>query len=110
MFIARQPIFNKSLKVYGYELLYRENSDSKTFDNVDPTKATASVLGGLFENGIDDIVGDKKAFINFDYDFLMSDVVELIDPNTLVIEVLEDIRADEKIIDRLKYLKNKGYE
>ncbi|MGO1651314.1 EAL and HDOD domain-containing protein, partial [Senegalia sp. (in: firmicutes)] len=110
MFIARQPIFNKSLKVYGYELLYRENSDSKIFDSIDSTKATASVLGGLFENGIDDIVGDKKAFINFDYDFLMSDVLELIDPNILVIEVLEEIKADEKIIDRLKYLKNKGYE
>lgn len=109
MFIARQPIFNKAMKVYGYELLFRENSKTKEFGGVSSTSATAAVVGGLFEQGIQTIVQNAKAFINFDYDFIMSDTIELIDPRTLVIEVLENIQVDEHLIERLKYLRRKGY-
>ncbi len=52
-------------------------------------------MGGLFENGIEQIVGTSKAFVNFDYDFIMSEGMELIDPETLVIEVLETVEVDE---------------
>ncbi len=31
MFIARQPIFNKDLKIYGYELLFRADVNSQQF-------------------------------------------------------------------------------
>ena len=78
MFIARQPIFNKSMEVFGYELLYRSGSDSKGFDGTSSSHATASVIGGLFESGIDQIVDDKRAFINFDAAFISSDLPELI--------------------------------
>lgn len=47
MFIARQPIFNKSMEVFGYELLFRSGSHSKGFDGVSSSHATASVIGNL---------------------------------------------------------------
>lgn len=109
MFIARQPIFNKLLNVYGYELLYRANIDSKAFGEADSIKATATVLGGLFEIGLEKIANNGRAFVNFDYDFILSDTIELIDPTSLVIEVLEDVEVDDELLDRLKYLKRKGY-
>lgn len=110
LYIARQPIFNKNLDVYGYELLFRSNSSSTSFGNANYTEATAIVLGGLFETGIEQIVEGKKAFVNFDYEFILSDTVELINPDTLVIEVLENVRPDSDIIQRLEYLKSKGYK
>lgn len=110
MFIARQPIFNSLLKVYGYELLYRDTEKSTEFGNVSASKATAGVLGGLFEVGIEKIVDGGKAFVNCDYEFLVSDLIELIDPTKLIIEVLEDIKVDEKLIERLQELKKKGYK
>lgn len=96
--------------VYGYELLYRDNEDSTEFGNVSACKATAGVFGGLFETGIDPIVEGVKAFINCDYDFLLSDSIELISSEKLVIEVLEDIKIDQKLIKRLEGLKDKGYK
>lgn len=110
MFIARQPIFNKGLKLYGYELLFRSNLDAKSFGEATATNATATVLGDLYEMGIDQIVEGVKAFVNFDYDFLFSDSIELINSNTLVIEVLETVKADETLVDRLNYLSSKGYK
>ena len=109
MYIARQPIFNKELKVYGYELLFRADQDAKVFTGTSATSATATVLDGLYEIGIEKIVDGKKAFVNFDYDLIVSDAIELFDPKNLIIEVLEDIVVDDILSDRLKQLKDKGY-
>lgn len=109
MFIARQPIFNKVMEVYGYELLFREGSDSTNFTGASATHATASVISSLFESGIDQIVDDKRAFINFDAEFINSDLPELIESHRLIIEVLEDVIVDAQLIERLTSLKKKGY-
>lgn len=109
MFIARQPIFTKNVKIYAYELLFRNSSKASSFGNALPNQATAGVVGGLFEQGIENIVGDAKAFVNFEYDFLMSDAIELINPEYLVIEVLETVETDQALVERLQYLKSKGY-
>jgi len=110
MFIARQPIFDKNLDVYGYELLFRLDIDSNFFGGASSTAATASVIGELFESGIDCIVEDRHAFVNFDEDFILSDGLELISPNILVIEMLENIKINSNLIERLNDLKSKGYK
>lgn len=110
MFIARQAIFNRSLKVYGYELLHRDSATSQTYHATSPQQSSASVLNGLFELGIDTISSNKKSFINFDYDFLFSDSIELIEPSNLIIEVLEGTVVDQKLLSRLTELKEKGYK
>lgn len=109
MFIARQPIFNRSKQVYGYELLYRNQEQDVTFRDSTAQISTATVVGGLFELGIEQIVNGKNAFVNFDYDFLMSDTIELIAPENLVIEVLETVSVDLPLMERLEYLKKRGY-
>lgn len=110
MFIARQPIFNRDLKIYGYELLYRASETSNAFSNATSASATAVVLGELFEQGMGKIVGETRAFVNFDYEFILSDIIELIDPGTLVIEVLETVKFDDALLARIKYLRAKGYK
>lgn len=110
MYIARQPIFNNNREVYGYELLFRGGKDSETFDGSSSLKATAAVINGLFESGIDQLVEDKMAFVNFDADFIFSELPELIDSNRMVIEVLENVVVDRVLINRLIELKEKGYK
>lgn len=111
LYIARQPIFDKQKKLYGYELLFRNKQESKLFSKeVSSTVATATVIDGLFEAGIDNIVDGKRAFVNFDYEFLMSEAIELINPDTLIVEVLEDVVVDEPLLERIRYLKSKGYK
>ena len=111
MFIARQPIFNTSKQVYGYELLFRESETASAYNpNISADSSTAVVLGGLFELGIDKIAENKKAFVNFDYNFIVSDNIELVDSDSLVIEVLEDTQVDKRLLDRLNRLRNKGYK
>ena len=82
MYIARQPIFDKTKDIYGYELLFRDSNTS---------------------------VADKKAFVNFNYNSLLSNSIELVDPSTLVIEVLEDVQVDNRLMRRLESLRKEGY-
>jgi EAL and modified HD-GYP domain-containing signal transduction protein len=110
MFIARQPIFNRQLKVYGYELLFRSNHNSIQFDGISSQGATAAVITGLYESGIDNIVEDKFAFINFDDVFIHSSALELIHPNQMVVEILENARMSDCLKKRLEVIKNKGYK
>ncbi len=109
MYIARQPIFDKTQKVYGYELLFRNSMKASSYQGASAESSTAVVLGGLFELGLDRIVGGKRAFVNFDYHFLMSKSIELIDPSSLVIETLENIQVDQPLLDRIAELRAKGY-
>lgn len=109
MYIARQPIFDKKMNLYGYELLFRSELENNSFGNANATVATATVMGGLFEKGIEQIVDRKRAFVNFDYKFLLSDSIELINPDVLIIEVLESVKADKLLVDRLRYLRERGY-
>lgn len=73
MFVARQPIFNKELEVYGYELLFRNDENAKGFSGVDATVATSVVLNDLFEEGIEVLTDNKKAFINFNNECIQLD-------------------------------------
>jgi EAL and modified HD-GYP domain-containing signal transduction protein len=110
MYVARQPIFTSNMKVYGYELLCRTNRKSHMYTGSNSNRATATVMNELFELGLDKLVGSKKAFVNFDYEFIMSDLIELIHPDELVIEVLEGIKIDEFLLDKIMNLKEKQYK
>ncbi len=110
MFIARQPIFNVDLDVYGYELLFRLNSQSSQFGGISSQGATAAVLTGLYEAGIENIIEDKRAFINFDEIFIYSDALELIKPDQMVVEMLEKIKIDDSLIARIQSIREKGYQ
>ncbi|HKL43618.1 MAG TPA: EAL domain-containing protein [Clostridia bacterium] len=110
MFIARQPIFNKKEEVFGYELLYRINEQSTQFEGFSSQSATATVINGLFIHGLEKIINQKKAFINFDADVLNADFFHLIKPEYLVIEILEDVEITDKLINRVKEIKNEGYK
>ncbi|HZK43383.1 MAG TPA: EAL domain-containing protein [Syntrophomonadaceae bacterium] len=109
MLIARQPIFNRKLDVFGYELLYREDIKSHEFDGISSASATACVMGGLFESGVNNIVEDKYAFVNFDENFIFSDAIEIVTPDRLIIEMLEDVKVNNSLMARLKELKKRGY-
>ena len=109
MLIARQPIFKKNMDVYGYELLFRKDENARGFGGTSAIHATAHVLQSLFEEGPEKIVGKGKAFVNFEEVTLNLDAIELIDTQSIVIEVLETIFVDPSVVDRVRALKEKGY-
>ena len=111
LFIGRQPIFNRDGVVEAYELLYRpaqKATDSSGMINGE--QATAKVLTNvLMHFGIDHVADGKLLFVNGTYDFLTGDMPELLPPDQVVLEVLEDIEPDAKVIAALQRWKEMGF-
>lgn len=105
--LARQPIYNSSLEVCAYELLFRGDVHSDQADFSCGDKATSQVLLNAFgEAGLDSICGQHPAFINFTKNLIMDPPP--FNPEQYVIEILEDIEVDDKLIASLKRAKEVG--
>ena len=110
VFVARQPIFNKNKKIYGYELLFREGMDNFFPADMDGNTATSKVLSNsFFTIGIEKITGTKRAFVNFTRDLLLRQVPMLFPKDIMVVEVLEDVEPEEDVVDMCREVSSKGY-
>ncbi len=108
--IARQPICNKQLKVVAFELLYRMQSDGNNAVVTNADGATIDVLLSAFNDlCINDVVGNKKAFVNFTSGIILNQLPP-ISPKQLVIELLEDQEITPALLKALGRLRKKGYK
>lgn len=109
IFVARQPIFDKSMNVFAYELLYRVDPGSAA--NVkDGDQATSAVITNTFLLiGFDNLTGGKPAFINFTRNMLAEEVATNLPRELVAVEVLEDVDPDDKVIEACRKLKDLGY-
>lgn len=109
VYIGRQPIFDRNLDVYGYELLYR-SADINQAMFLDGDHATAVVISNTFlEIGLERLVGDKHAFINLTRPFLLGEIPIPLKPDQLVLEILEDIVLDAELLQAIQKLKRQSF-
>lgn len=109
IFLGRQPIFNRTMDVYAYELLYR-SGQANVADIKDADQATVRViLNTIVEMGLDNIVNHGKAFINFSKNFLVGKYPILLPANRIVIEILEDTKVDSELMEALTNLHRSGF-
>ncbi|MCK4865360.1 MAG: HDOD domain-containing protein, partial [Gammaproteobacteria bacterium] len=70
---------------------------------------TIVMLNALTEIGLDQLVGNQPAFINFTYDFLVGEFKIPNLPNQLVLEILEDIKVTDELVTAVQKLSDSGY-
>ena len=108
-FVARQPIFDHYLRVFGHELLFRPGVVDK-FDGTDDEIATAKVMSfQLCSRDSEGIRSGKPAFINFSRKLLLNESASILPPRDTVIEVLESIEPDAEILAACRLLRTLGY-
>jgi EAL and modified HD-GYP domain-containing signal transduction protein len=107
--IGRQQIFDHKLNIYAYEILFRGNDFDLTQKD-GATKATNQVITDtILELGLNNIVGSAKAFINFTTQNILDKTPLHLPKDRIVIEVLESVEVDSKIVANLKELSELGY-
>ncbi len=110
VFVGRQPIFDRQKNVFGYELLYRSSGQTNAYIHDDGEQASRRVIhSSLNVIGLNELTGQKKAFINFTRKLLISAEYEALSPSTGVIEVLETIEPDEEVLEACRAVKAAGY-
>ncbi len=109
IYVARQPIFDENVNLFGYEILYRMKEEDN-FCGESGDEASLSVIKNtILVIGTDKIAEGKKAFINFTRNLLLDDSAYLLPKELAVIEILEDVTGDDEVISRCKEIKRRGY-
>ncbi|MCO7124528.1 HDOD domain-containing protein [Sporolactobacillus shoreicorticis] len=109
VYVARQPIFDRKINLYGYELLYRKSMNNY-FEGTDDNQATAALLSNsILVMNFDQLIDGTRGFINFSENFLTNDFPRLLPPNKIIVEILENVPLTQAVIDACKRLKKDGY-
>ena len=106
--MAKQPIVDLNNTTIGYEFFYRDDQGNRNF--TDPRFATSSVLVNILNQvGVDNSIGDAKAFINISGDILLTDILYNLPSEHFVFELSADIHMGKKELANLEQLHQKGY-
>jgi c-di-GMP-related signal transduction protein len=108
LFVARQPIFDAYMRVFGYELLYRSGPRNE-FDGarMNPTEHVINTILGAPE--CDGWMRGRPLFINFPRSLLLDDTASILPPTRTVIEILESVEPDEAVVAACNRLRAQGY-
>ena len=110
IFIGRQPILGRNHELFAYELLFRSGRQRNAADIPDDLLASAAVISHAFADlGVEQALGPYKGFINCDASLLLSDLLEALPSDKIVLEVLETVDPTPEIVDRCRVLKDLGY-
>ena len=107
-FVARQPIFDRSENVFGYELLFRDGVEN-CFRSSDSDAASRSTVDSSLLMGLDLLCEGRRAFVNCTRDVLLKDYITLLPSSHTIVEVLETVPVDEAVLGACQRLKEAGY-
>jgi c-di-GMP phosphodiesterase len=107
-FLARQPILNRDQHLVAYELLFRSAAVGPA-GVTDELAATAAVIAHASELGLENVIGATLGFVNVDATVLMSDFVEFLPRDKVVLEILETVQVTDSLLARIADLIGAGY-
>src|ERR671914_1731239 len=110
VYLGRQPIFDTSLRLAGYELLYRAGADG-TAAVEDHDDATRQVLvNALVHLGMNEVLGAHRGFVNVTRSWLANGLYRALPADRVVLELLEHERPDRALVESLRQVRSEGYQ
>lgn len=109
IFLAKQGIYNRQNEIVAYELLYRNSYKNYYDTNVNGNYATLQVVSNILNIGKENLIENKRAFINFPKECLINGLVNTLSKDNIVVEILENIDPTEEVKKKIKELKDEGY-
>lgn len=107
--VARQPILDGRQQVFGYELLYRATAQDQAATMGDNSIAARVIGDALLGIGFEALTDGRRAFINLDGRTLLADASGLLDPEQVVLEILESVEVTQDVVAMCESLRARGY-
>lgn len=109
VYVGRQLIIDREQKIIGYELLYRHAAESTQASFIDAVGAGMEVLSNLLtQMGVEFLLGENLAFINVSPAMLSSELIDLLPPRRVVLEIV-GATPEAGLLDRCRELRSKGF-
>lgn len=107
--VARQPILDARQQVFGYELLYRAAAADQSCVEGNGNVSARVIGDALLGIGFDTLTDGRRAFINLDMHTLLADTSGLLDPEQVVLEILETVAVTPEVIEMCTSLRERGF-
>jgi EAL and modified HD-GYP domain-containing signal transduction protein len=108
VFMARQPIYSRGMELFAYELLFRKG-DQLDAGSIDSEEAAVALISCLIDIGLNELIGDTRAFINISEELLLSNSIMMFPKEKVVIEVLETVTPSPEVVERVRALRELGF-
>ncbi|HBE93957.1 MAG TPA: diguanylate phosphodiesterase [Desulfovibrio sp.] len=109
VFVARQPIFDRAEKVWGYELLFRHSAEASTANFAESSVATSKMVADGFILARAGLPPGCMLFINFPDELLLDGTAFALPREQCVVEILETATPSPAILSACAKLKAAGY-
>lgn len=110
-FVGRQAIVDRHQRVVAYELLFRSSATAQFADFQSKGKAAVRVIVNTFASlGMDAVLGQAQGFFNVTGEVFLSELIEALPRERVIIEILEDVEPTDEVVARCRALSEAGFE
>ncbi|PRY16065.1 EAL and HDOD domain-containing protein [Kineococcus rhizosphaerae] len=110
--VGLQAICTGQGEVYGYELLHRTGAANRTWlvGENEQERATAQVIAATFGAfGTEELAAGRRLFLNLTRSFVTGQLPLPFSPEGVVLELLETVDVDRRVLQGLEALKQRGF-
>jgi c-di-GMP-related signal transduction protein len=107
--VARQPIFDKGLGVFGYEIVYRSGVTNLCCDGDGSSASLSAIRNAFLLLGTKVVTGRRKIFLDFPCALIIEGVAHTLPSDITVISVVPEVEVGEEVFLACRSLKEAGY-
>lgn len=108
--LCKQAIYDRNGKVAFYEVFIQDSLTNKHPEGLDPLKATTMAIDTITELNPLRVGGGKLVFINVPAIFLEASMFDLLPPEYVGIELVENRRLSNELFASINALLKKGFK
>ncbi|MFB9451564.1 HDOD domain-containing protein [Dactylosporangium vinaceum] len=107
--VGRQAIYDTAGAVAGYELLFRSGPEAVAANRSGAAATSQVIVSAFTAFDFDELTGGLPGFVNLTDDFLRGDLPVPLVPGRVVLEVLETVNVDDRVVEGVAALAAAGY-
>ncbi|WP_433204499.1 EAL and HDOD domain-containing protein [Dactylosporangium sp. CS-047395] len=109
MHIGRQALYDAQGHVAAYELLFRDSPHAMEAAARDSAATSQVIVEAFTAFGIEELVGDKRCFINLTREFLVGELPLPFEPGAVGLEILPEVDIDDELVAAAAALTESGH-
>lgn len=108
--ISKQKIFDNKNQLFAYELVFKDSSLEPSGFSTKIRETAQLIISSITSNELDKLLGSRVlAFVNVDEESLQKGVLDVLEKDRFVLNILEDIDLNEKVIAKIIQYKKRGF-
>jgi len=109
IFLARNSVFDRSGRVMAYEMLFRSRESVDEGRPDDLATSTQVIVNSMSHFGLEGVLGSADGFIHVTEKLLMSNTLEILPAQRIILEIMPDVSLNAEMLKRLQELKTAGF-